>query len=517
MNEKLGLKLNPTISVSGTIANADQLPLNQEGKIRIFWQEYFRTESDFSVNLNDDIEVEEDGTNTTFTLHGALPGRIAISYGKGKREELALLESADDIVLNSPTPNPSQKDMQTRVDIEHPLRSVNIHLELPEGAPLPSGTICAEFIRYEARPELDEGFMRCMHKVALPIDENGTANLEVPTPNRLELKPQGLNGYWFSTRFGKNNSNDLEIESGDTPVEIILPVQPAGAIEGRIFDPQGNPAKGMLISIRPAERPASDFGNDLGIQIKNSSRVDDDSSRFFAGPLPLDRSYQIIASSNNCYSVSDPIQLTAKKPFKQLDFHVPQPVDLTGLVTGPQKKPIENVTIKFSVSANDYIFGSGYERRTDSNGQFVIPDVNPSLPRGSYYILDVAPASNYVPVSVECRSIKKPFRIRLKHGRTITGTVVDQRTGKPLRGVSVYATMDTPNWTDEKPLWIDADVLTDNQGRFRFTRLRSDRPYIVKVRGGQQSGYSQLPAHQTPDFHIKMTPSEWFLKEHPQD
>jgi beta-lactamase regulating signal transducer with metallopeptidase domain len=410
------VKLQPTLSVSGVIANADRLSRNRDGRIELKWEESI-LQGQYELYLYGEVDVMEEGTNTAFVLRGALPGRIRIR-GKGLREELALKESTADIVLNDDRAGPSPADLQAKVDAEHPLRTIRIRLQAPQGAPIPSGSILAGYSRYEARPETKEGFTQMGETISLPIDENGTATFEIPAPNWLELKPQGLNGYWFPARW-------TEIETHDAPHETTLTVLPAGAIEGRIFDQLGQPAKGLLISVYASELPTMDFYNRRVIDIKNSASEGDDSSRFLAAPLPLDGTYRIVASTGKSYAFSKPVRLTAEQPFAQVEINMPETADLIGFVTGPDDKPVKGVSVDLSLSLPGYGYGIGNKPLTGVDGRFIIAGLNPSLPEGATYILRLTPASNYAPVSIKFNSIKESLRIRLERGRTVSGTVVE--------------------------------------------------------------------------------------------
>ncbi len=512
------VKLQPTLSISGVIANAEKLTRNRDGSIELAWGESLRYELGY-VFLNGDVDVRENGTNTTFMLHGALPGRIEIR-GSGLREVLALRGSTTNIVLNNEINGSSPKDLQAQIDAEHPMRTIHIQLQPPKGAPIPSGSIQVKYHRYEAHPELKEGFMRIGRRVSLPLDENGAATFEIPTPNRLKLKPQGLNGYWFPSHWNDNGTNVCaggDIGTYDASYEQTLPVLPAGAIEGSIFDQQGKPAKGLLISISASGQPDADISNSLGIEIKNSASGSDDSSRFLAGPLPLDDAYRIIAHTGQYYTVSKPIRLTAEQPFAQLEIKMPETVDLIGFVTGPEDEPIKGVVADLSLSVEGHGYGTDNQPLTGVDGRFSIAGLNPALPEGANYTLLLMPASNYVPVSIKFNAVKNPLRFSLERGRTVTGIVVDQSTGKPLQGVEVYARGDWENWSSDNPGWINADALTDDQGRFRFTRLRPNRPYAISTRSGWESVNYPLPADATPDICISIKPYPWWLDEHPQD
>jgi beta-lactamase regulating signal transducer with metallopeptidase domain len=513
------LALERTLALAGTIRNADTLERYADGRPhRINWR-LARRIGDEEVSLDGTVDVEDDdGADARFRITGVLPGRLTIS-GAGLHEALAVTGSSADLVLNREGTPTDLGTLQARLDEAHPMREVLVRLTSPAGAPMPSGALTAEYWRFIAAPATEEGFYRQTERIRIPLDDDGTVRLAVPTPNRLELKPQGLLGYWFPTLWhGDEGMMQAggEIEAGEDPVEITLPLRPAGGIDGRLFDAHGQPARGLTISLAVEEMPDGMPGNSHGIEVKSSSRAGDDSSRFFAGPLPIGGTYRIVANQAWNYAVSEPIRITAEQPFTTLAMTMPEPVDLAGTVTDPEGTPIAGVKMELSFNVPGHGYGRNQAPLTGVHGNFRIPGLNPNPPEGAFYSLIATPTADYVPLSTTILPGDSPLHLTLQHGRTVEGIAVDAETGQPLRGLEVYAMGTWEKWYEEFPGFLDADAVTDENGHFRFTRLRPDKPYQLHTRGGIVRQGGDLPATGNPPVRLAVEPSASWLAQNPQ-
>jgi hypothetical protein len=512
------LELERTLTLAGTIRNADKLERYADGRLqRIGWRLPRQIGGEES-SLDGTVEVEDDGADARFRVTGVLPGRLTIS-GAGLHEAIAVTESRADLVLNREGTHTDRGTLQAQLVEAHPLREVLVRLTPPAEGPMPSGALTAEYWRFVAAPAAEEGFYRQTERIRIPLGEDGTVRFAVPTPNRLELKPQGLLGYWFPTQWHGDKGimqAGGEIEAGEDPVEITLPLRPAGGIDGRLFDTHGQPAKGLMISLAVEEMPDGLPGNSHGIEVKSSSRTGDDSSQFFAGPLPIGGTYRIVAYQDWNYAVSEPIRITAEQPFATLTMTMPEPVDLAGTVTDPDGNPIAGIKMELSFSVPGHGYGRDQSPLTGVQGNFRIPGLNPSPPEGTFYSLIATPAANYAPVSTTFHPGDSPLHLTLQHGRTIEGVAVDATTGQPLRGLEVYAMGTWEKWYEDPPTFLDADAVTDENGHFRFTRLRPEKPYQISTRGGIVRQGGDLPATGNPPIRLAVEPSASWLAQNPQ-
>ena len=60
--------------------------------------------------------------------------------------------------------------------------------------------------------------------------------------------------------------------------------------------------------------------------------------------------------------------------------------------------------------------------------------------------------------------------LQLEQGAELRGQLLD-KDGNPVPNQRVYAMFKNPRSSQGLPTWIDADRLTDSDGRFEFTRL----------------------------------------------
>ena len=513
------LEMDRTLTVAGTIRNADQLTRDRAGNFRSLRWSLRRSFGDEQLSLDGDVEIEDLGTTANFRIVGVLPGRLSI-VGHGLHENLTVTESVADLVLNREGIPMDLEALQAQLDEAHPMRDVVVTVSPPRGAPPPSGEVTAEYWRFIVSPGSEEGFYRQTERIRIPLGEDGTARFAVPTPNRVELSPQGLNGYWFPTFRSADQGSPKpggDVEADEMPYEIGLALRPAGGIDGRLFDSEGRPATGLLISLVASDLPDGLPGNSLGIEIKTSSKGREDSSRFFAGPLPLGGTYRIVAYQGWNYQVSDLIRLTEKQPFIETSLTMPEPIDLTGRITDPDGNPIPGVKVELSFSVPGHGYGRDTAPVTGPDGTFMFRGLNPNPPEGSSYSITLLPEADFVPMSTQLESDNNtPLHLTLQRGRTVEGIAVNAGTGLPLRGLEIYAQGAWHEWYKERPTHIDADAVTDENGRFQFTRLRPNRPYTLTTRGGQLRQGGDLPAEDAGDIRLEITPQDWWLARNPQ-
>ncbi len=111
------------------------------------------------------------------------------------------------------------------------------------------------------------------------------------------------------------------------------------------------------------------------------------------------------------------------------------------------------------------------------HGAFHVEHVNFDLPLT--YAVELKPDKDYMAVR-KVISRGEPANIQLKPGLVLEGRVVEDATGYPVPGVEVYGTSTQPETSI-----VDADQRTDDDGRFRFSRLR-DQVYSLGTRSGTQ-------------------------------
>ena len=181
-------------------------------------------------------------------------------------------------------------------------------------------------------------------------------------------EPKGLLSYWFEDVY------NARVEPGKEPLEITVPVMPAGAIAGQVLDTDGTPASdGISISIDgELKLPQSTRFGGFGADNINP----DAKGRFFASPLPLGGTFIMRAERGHNVQLSPPIQLDAAHPTVKLTLRLPPTTVVEGKVLDPKGHPMPRLAFGLSFSPRkgrgDASWGGNIG--TDGKGCFRIDD-----------------------------------------------------------------------------------------------------------------------------------------------
>ncbi len=354
-------------------------------------------------------------------------------------------------------------------------RQLAIELKAPHGQPAPAGKLIIEYIKNG----LDASGTRTLEHDTVPI-RDGHAEFEVAVPNRVEVKPGGVIGYWFRPLSG------IEVSNAPAPLRVTIDAVPAGAIYGRVEEADGQPATGIMISVVCQDRPPALEGGLFSVDVKNSTSSTDPANRFNAAPLPLDGVYRICAYRDSTYVFSEPLQLDATNPVREVTMTIPKGQTLRGQVLGPDGQPRAGQELRLDIELPGHGF-SPQATWTGSHGQFHFEHFNPDVPADCY--LELPSKKNVQPVRAPIRGTR-PMRVQMKKGQVIEGRVVDAKTKRPIPGAEVYAMR--PFDPDENPAqrwptWFDPEGPTDGEGRFRFSNLLPGK-YRINSRSGKLIG-----------------------------
>ncbi len=342
-----------------------------------------------------------------------------------------------------------------------PKREVVVRFEPPKNGPLPQGSFGINFYQNGISPGISRVIVGKTVKV-----ENGEGRFEVPIPNELDLRTEGLIGYSFQRRIRE------AVPGGEAPLEILVQVTPAGSIHGELREANGDPAYGSYISVLEADE--AEFSRAPVLDLKNhASGRADILPRFVATPLPMGRDYAVLLWRGTTFALSPSLRVDEKHAIRRADIVIPEGTTVHGRVVDESGKPIPLAEFSFEYSTPwKQNFSSG-GRRTEIDGRFSLPNVNLSLP--GEYRLNFASRSKYVPMEVILPRKKSGITITLKKGKVLTGIAIDETTGKPMPGMNIRAVSEnllpaTPGRAPQH-LTVEAEAPTDEEGRFRFSNL----------------------------------------------
>ncbi len=184
--------------------------------------------------------------------------------------------------------------------------------------------------------------------------------------------------------------------------------------------------------------------------------------------------------------------------------------------------PVPNIPVSLSFSAAlGHSFGRSPSPQTDSHGLVRFQAVIPQEAAGGTYTIKLDPDRDYQPQLQRFATFDPDQRVRIVAQRALVleGQLIDTVTGKPMPQARVYALPAWDNWTQDTTRYtsyIDADTKTDEQGRFRFSRLGKG-PYRLGTSPGREVGHWEVTPGKAQDIKLRAEASESYRQKHLQE
>ena len=440
--------------------------------------------------------VEIEGAEASFTIEDLWPGTITILAGPVTETiELTVPQANAEIILTQKVIEEETKETQSSQLAE---RAIHVHFNTPEGHPKATGNVRA--VLSIKQPLGDFKYQ----EKALAV-EKGIAKAAITAGSRVRIEPDRFTGYWFPSF----SESDIPMDS--EPFYIELECYPAGAIYGNIREANGDPARGIMISLVEVERAPNRPNTSLDVDIKNSSSSSDVTKNYTATPLPLGGTYMIVAHRNTTYAVSQPLKITEDHPVLAANLVMQSGITVQGRVLQANGEPAAQIRYDHHFNALPNHGFSNSDKYTDRLGRFVFKNVVPDLP-GNYSIrFNQNPGFQKTVITYEPGS--SDLLVQLKKGHRIHGTIVDAKTGWPIPGVEVYA-LPHP-YSPERSGHVEADRKTNAQGQFEFTTL-DEADYSLGIRSGKLAHKEKIIVNskQANVGSVSITLNEW-SKLHP--
>jgi protocatechuate 3,4-dioxygenase beta subunit len=251
-----------------------------------------------------------------------------------------------------------------------------------------------------------------------------------------------------------------------------------GRIVGKVFDGEGYPANGVVISASWA--PPREGRR--GLEWEPLETTTGDTGTFVLDNLPLGRHYLIARQDED--TARGRCLLLAHAPVAEIVLLLKPRHSIAGSVVVPNRARVPQATL-YPVLNNGKAISEensiGQAIHTDENGAFHFDAPDP----GAWEFL--ALAADYAPTRSQPISTgTEDARIQLQQGVAVSGRVIQDATNAPVAGVNIQLAIDQ---LPGPPLRVESDTA----GAFTFNAV-APGDYLVDVRAEAQT-LSEAPMH----------------------
>lgn len=452
--QNLRAELKPAFHVQGRLLGVERAE-KYKGKPVLYFAQQLSIEHGEYQWRSQPVELKVENGVGRFEFDAHWGGELTISSG----------DFQTNVVLNAPAKE-LELDLRSQLGQESTpvTRDVTLSLDLPPGAPPPAGRI---MLSYHAAP--GKKYVRKWFPLT-----GSEVKLQAAAPTTLEYDGEQVAGYWLPRNY---SGFSIPTTPASVPFAIKVPATPAGALTGRLLEPDGQPARDVLISVIEVQSsPLKPKGGsyDMTIGLGPSSACPP--GRFLLSPLPLLGKYVAMARRGDAYLASKPITLTERNPICELTFTFPEGVTINGRVTDESGKPLAGVKYRLDYRIPNHGFG-GNERATDGDGRFTFQHLIFAAP-GEYTLQLESPGFQSRRFKLEAEG--KPLEIVMKKSAPLLGVAIDADTGKPLPEFEVNAA-----GTIRDEFAASFSATTNRSGEFRIEGLDPAQRYRLESMGGK--------------------------------
>ena len=454
-DEGLKVQLEPEIVVSGRISgDLNQLPGWSRKRIA-----YRNPLPSNNHGLWTDLDVRDGVAH--FRISNLLAGQPLRVFPGEQTLKFDVEKSVTDleIDLDAPAQDVSEATVEHRQPQE-PLRLVIVKLTgIQPDAPV-SGEIQLSYRRRDGR-HTSEMF---------PVDPDGRVKVALEVPTRLSVRGRNLLGYWA------RKADSVDVAESDKPLEIELPVIPAGAIRGVVYDADGSLCPEFSIRMQVIEMP---LGLDDHMRHAVTSITPKKSrGEFLYTSLPVGGRYEFVVrkSARNSLAATriEPFVLKPESPVRKFELRFRDEPDYSVRIADESGETLPGAGVRVTHTMNWAMAQSGgakwvssttFAYRADDSGTVHLLDPRPDKPH--QYSLQFYAPGHVGAVHKVSNWNQLPKEIRLKPGNRLSVTLLHAETGEPLANLHSYTLAETWGFHDRS--WPSGR--TDESGNLNFDTL----------------------------------------------
>jgi hypothetical protein len=239
-------------------------------------------------------------------------------------------------------------------------------------------------------------------------------------------------------------SDPFRLEEGGSATGIRISLKAGATITGRVRRDDGGPTQGATLRLVMGKRDPNQAWNfDYQKQSAQVRPVGPDGGFRAEGLYP--GGYTVVCSQDGAASTEGPYVEVAEGETKDgVEVVLGEEKKVGGKVLNPEGGPIAGASIRVRETAGRQQFYGGPDQNpvvatTDAAGAFVVR----GLAKGPFVVS--AQASGFSDASESnVEGGREDLVLNMKAGLTIEGVVVDEVTGTPIPGVSIYANAKAP-------------------------------------------------------------------------
>ena len=290
-----------------------------------------------------------------FAFDDLTSGIITLSIGQ-QHFTLDLEKNVDDFVIDLGAKGLPSSDGKPA------LRKLQINFRTAGAPVFPSGNMEIDY----------QEVVHSFDPAIVPI-HNGVAVGELTVPNHIDLRADGLIGYWFEPL-------SLNVSAGAETFTQTIDVLPAGVIHGNVTASPDLKARPFLIYPIVLQKPPGMQNINLTSGGTTGRPLDKD---YVTWPLPFGGTYAVVFQSSPSYFVSSPAVVDAGHPIVARDMDFVANDTIQGKFVDEKNAPLgfQEVNMTYHPT-EDHGFSSDVAM-TRRDGTFTISRINFNVP-GNY-------------------------------------------------------------------------------------------------------------------------------------